>query len=86
LSYSRKQETQADEFGADILNCHYGHVAGVTDFFQKLLKENPGEKGFAGHYLSTHPETNRRIQHLEDYCRSRGFAQKDLQKLPDFQK
>ncbi len=36
LSFSRGQETAADEFGLDVLQCAYGHAAGATDFFRKI--------------------------------------------------
>lgn len=71
LSFSRKQETQADEFALDTLFCRYGHVTGATSFFSKIPKD--GDPGRFGHYFASHPENRRRIGHLEDLARERGY-------------
>lgn len=71
LSFSRKQETQADEFALETLFCHYGHVAGATDFFSKIPKD--GDPGRFGHYFASHPENRRRIDHLEELAQKRGY-------------
>jgi Zn-dependent protease with chaperone function len=71
MSFSRKQETRADEFALETLHCNYGHVAGATDFFEKISKvEDPGK---FGHYFASHPESRKRISHLENIIRSREF-------------
>ena len=71
LSFSRKQETQADEFALETLFCHYGHVTDATSFFSKIPKD--GDPGRFGHYFASHPENRRRIGHLEDLARERGY-------------
>ncbi len=71
LSFSRKQETQADEFALETLFCHYGHVTDATSFFSKIPKD--GDPGRFGHYFASHPENRRRIGHLEDIARERGY-------------
>lgn len=63
--YSQQRESQADEVALSIVNCHYQHVGGVTEFFHAMAKE--GEQanvGFAG-YLSSHPQSQVRINKLE---------------------
>ncbi len=80
LSFSRKQETQADEFALDTLACQYGHVAGATAFFDKIPAE--GDPGRFGHYFASHPENRRRIEHLEEMARERGYPGGDLRPLP----
>jgi len=63
-----------------MLNCDYGHVAGATDFFEKISKEEgPGK---FGHYFASHPESRERISHLEDIIRSRGFKLGRRKPLP----
>jgi len=80
MSFSRKQETSADDFALAMLNCDYGHVAGATDFFEKISKEEgPGK---FGHYFASHPESRERISHLEDIIRSRGFKLGRRKPLP----
>ena len=81
MTFSRNQETQADEFALKTLNCAYGHVAGTTDFFEKIPREqNPGR---FGHYFASHPENRQRISHLRDISRNRGFKLADRKPLPE---
>ncbi len=80
LSFSRKQESQADEFALDTLACHYGHVAGATAFFGKIPKE--GDPGRFGHYFASHPENRRRIDHLEKLAQERGYPTGNPLPLP----
>jgi Zn-dependent protease with chaperone function len=80
LSFSRKQETRADEFALETLACHYGHVAGATAFFNKIPAD--GDPGRFGHYFASHPENRRRIAHLEAMARERGYPRGDLRPLP----
>jgi len=81
LSFSRKQESQADAFALETLNCAYGHVTGATDFFEKIPKEQ--DPGKFGHYFASHPENRRRISHLKDLSRSKGFKQEKRKPLPE---
>ena len=81
LSFSREQETRADEFALETLNCAYGHIGGATDFFEKIPKaQDPGK---FGHYFASHPENRRRISHLRIIIRSRGFKLGDRKQLPE---
>jgi Zn-dependent protease with chaperone function len=81
MSFSRSQETQADEFALEALNCAYGHISGTTDFFEKIQKEpNPGR---FGHYFSSHPENHQRIFSLQDISRDRGFKLGNRKQLPE---
>jgi Zn-dependent protease with chaperone function len=71
LSFSRKQESQADEFALETLFCHYGHVADATSFFSKIPEDD--DPGRFGHYFASHPENRRRISHLEHLTQKRGY-------------
>ena len=82
MRFSRGQETWADEFAQDILNCHYGHVAGATDFFRNISKEH--DPGVFGHYFASHPENRRRIAHLENRARLLGFRGQEKKALDIF--
>jgi Zn-dependent protease with chaperone function len=81
MSFSRRQETRADEFALETLYCDYGHVAGATDFFEKI--SNAQEPGKFGHFLASHPESQKRILHLEHIIRSRGFKLGKPTPLPE---
>jgi Zn-dependent protease with chaperone function len=72
MRFSRAQETRADEYGLDALHCLYGHVGGSTDFFKKIPADQ--DPGRFGHYFASHPETRRRIAHLEKLAREKGYA------------
>jgi predicted Zn-dependent protease len=80
LRFSRKQETRADEFALQTLNCAYGHAAGATDFFERIPKEHDPAK--FGHYFASHPENHRRISHLQDLIRSQGLGLANRKPLP----
>ncbi len=80
LSFSRKQETSADEFAIDTLACLYGHVNGSTDFFSKIDKEH--DPGIFGHYFSTHPENKKRISHIKAFADQKGYVHRQRKDLP----
>jgi len=80
LSFSRKQESQADEFALETLFCHYGHVADATSFFNKIPED--ADPGRFGHYFASHPENRRRISHLEDLAQERGYPTGNPLPLP----
>jgi len=82
LSFSRKQETRADEFALKVLNCAYGNVAGATDLFKRLPKEQ--DPGKFGHYFASHPENLKRINHLNKIIKERGYRLAEEKPLPNF--
>jgi Zn-dependent protease with chaperone function len=81
MGFSRKQETRADEFALEMLHCNYGHVAGATDFFEKISKGE--DHGKFGHYFVSHPESRKRISHLENIIRSKEFKLGRRKPLPE---
>ncbi len=80
LSFSRKQESQADEFALETLFCHYGHVADATSFFNKIPED--GDPGRFGHYFASHPENRRRIGRLKELTKKRGYPTGHPRPLP----
>jgi predicted Zn-dependent protease len=82
LSYSRQQETEADEFGLEALDCLYGHVGGATDFFSKIPeKQDPGPWS---RFFTTHPASARRITHINDHARQKNYDSGTIRALPGF--
>jgi Zn-dependent protease with chaperone function len=79
LRFSRKQETKADEYALDVLHCRFGHVAGCVDFFEKMPEEQ--DPGRYGHYFSTHPENRKRIDHIQNVAREKGYGFGDKKPL-----
>jgi Zn-dependent protease with chaperone function len=80
LSFSRNQETQADEFACKTINCLYGHTGGAINFFKKIPKEN--NPGKFGHYFASHPENQRRIKHLNKLIESNQYKILKTKPLP----
>ncbi len=76
--FSQKQEQQADEIGLTLLEDTYGHVAGATDFFERLSKEENANLAF----LASHPPSKRRVQAIEREIAEEGYAKRDKAPLP----
>ena len=79
MSFSRRQEAKADEFGLEMLNCTYGHVGGATDFFSRISKEK--DPSIFGHYFSSHPENQDRIKHVNLLIKERSLKKEKLKTM-----
>ncbi|MBD3305146.1 M48 family metalloprotease, partial [candidate division KSB3 bacterium] len=53
MQFSQRQETQADLFALELLNAHYGHVAGATAFFETLTEDSTRSR--LSYFFATHP-------------------------------
>jgi len=73
--FSQSQESQADEVGLTLLQQTYGHVAGATDFFERMSKQVLDID-----FLATHPAPDRRVKQLQQLIKQRNY--KVDQKLP----
>lgn len=67
--FSQSQERQADEFGLELLNTYYGHVAGATDFFERLNQKTGVELAF----FSSHPNPGDRVKKLNRLIEQRDY-------------
>lgn len=65
LTYSRKQEREADKFANEIVYRLYGRNTGAVDFF-KMLEKKEKHPEFL-HYFSTHPSTKERLKLIQKY-------------------
>ncbi len=72
--YSQKQETAADAWGLDLLNRHYGHVGGATDFLKRLAGKNVSHFAY---FLATHPHPENRVKNLNKLITEHGYALRD---------
>ncbi len=70
LSYSRQDETEADEYGARYAAQAGYDPRGIIQFFQKL-KAMEGNQPAIAKFLSDHPLTADRITHLEQYIQEK---------------
>jgi len=64
LSFSRDQEEASDDEGIKTVNAYYGHVRGATGLFEILQKERQNAAVNIPQFLSSHPDTVQRIEHL----------------------
>lgn len=71
-SHSRHQETEADEFALRMVRDHFGHTEGSLEFFELIHEEYESDGGKWGAFLSTHPLTQDRIDHLRQMERELG--------------
>lgn len=76
--YSQSQESQADEIGLDLLYKTYGHVAGATDFFNRLSKQ----KNINIEFLSTHPAPQQRVKNLQKLIKQKRYQVENVLPLP----
>ncbi len=78
--FSRQQERQADEYGLEVLATAYGHVAGATDFFERLSENQQLESAIA--FVSTHPAPLARSQEIQRLIQERNYRVGNRQPLP----
>lgn len=77
--YSQTQESKADEFGLNLLNKYYGHVAGATDFFDRLIDDN--KEGNIIDFFATHPQPEKRVKRLEKLIENNNYSLGEKQDL-----
>lgn len=75
--YSQKQENEADDCGYDFLVANKRNPWGIVMSFEKLMKLE-GDSGSKQTYIqkmfSSHPETQKRINHMKKRCEADGIA------------
>lgn len=71
--HSQTREMEADNSALDILQCHYGHIGGATEFFEALREQDDGTPIGISHYFSSHPELRARIGNLQRRIGERGY-------------
>jgi Zn-dependent protease with chaperone function len=74
--FSRGQETDADEFGLEIVHQEYGHVADSWRFFERIDEENGDDDDSIEllTYLSTHPSPDDRVTDLINQAGKNGWS------------
>jgi len=82
-SFSRKQERKADEFGLELVQKEYGHVAASSRFFEKLRDQKRWADKFAN-FAGTHPSSETRVEDIHEYAQENGW--KTEGKLTDYKK
>ncbi len=72
-SFSRGQESNADEFALEIVQKEYGHVDEAWRFFERIDHDNEFVYLLTA-YVSTHPAPDNRIDRLRDIARARAWS------------
>lgn len=72
--FDRRQESEADDFGLDLLERSHIHPNAMAAFFRKLRDEYSSSTFESLEMLSTHPNTNKRIKNSLNYKTSEGFT------------
>ena len=76
-SYSRKQESAADDFGYDFLKASKRNPWAMATSFIKLQQAEEGSGasagGFIQQFFSDHPSLQKRIKHIEQRARRDGY-------------
>lgn len=80
LSNSRKFETEADETGWNLLTQANMNPSGMIRFFEILKEEYGSAMSKNLSFLSTHPDVDQRIKHLQKKLAAHSGS---FQKLPD---
>lgn len=71
--FSREQESHADAFGLMLVEAEFGHIAGATDFFEKLPAPDTVLERTLASYLATHPLSEERIEDMERLAQEKGW-------------
>ncbi len=84
LSYSRSQETAADDYASELIQAHYRHVGSSLGFFERNQEPELGALGTIAEWQQTHPLSSNRIQRLENKFEQRGWPEAGkITPLPD---
>ncbi len=84
LRFSREQEQDSDDEGIMVMNAYYNHVQSATDLFEVLKRENQKNDFNTPQFLSSHPDTQQRIQHLNDIIKKQNWTkQGETRPIPD---
>jgi predicted Zn-dependent protease len=73
LAHSRSQETEADEYGAQITSKVGYSPQGLVNFLEKLVKQS-GRTPRPLTWTSTHPDSQERVDHLQDYIQKKDLT------------
>ncbi|MEE9447870.1 MAG: M48 family metallopeptidase [Arenicellales bacterium] len=75
--FSQGRESAADTTALEILNCHYGHVSGATEFFKSLRSMDEQGSKFS-HYFASHPEMETRIDDISNWASTHNAIKGEL--------
>lgn len=77
--YSRKQESEADDYGYDFLKKNKKNPIGIVKALEKLQaldRQSSKMSRYISKLFSTHPESEERVNRLMERCVKDGYAKK----------
>ncbi len=84
LSFNRDQEEASDNEGLKVMNAYYHHVQSSTDLFKILKNEHQESNISVPQFLSTHPDTEYRIQHINELAQAQHWEQRgSIRAIPE---
>jgi len=84
LSFNREQEQESDDEGITVMNAYYNHVQSSTELFEILNNEHQENGMNVPQFLSSHPDTEHRIQHLNELAQTQHWIQQGtIRPIPD---
>lgn len=79
--FDRKQESEADDFALQLLENTHIHPNAMAVFFRKL-RDKYGSSNFESlEFLSSHPNTNKRIKKSLGYKTGDDFESKEFEEI-----
>ena len=75
--FSQQRETAADVMALTLLNNHYGHIGGATEFFELMQADDEATPFASSHYFSSHPQLQQRIDNLYQLGKSMALVTKE---------
>lgn len=81
LSFNRQQEEDSDDEGIKVMHAYYGHVQSSTELFEILKQDHQGTGLDVPQFLSSHPDTEYRIQHLNELAQTQNWLQQGRTRL-----
>ncbi len=74
--FSKKQETEADDYGYEFLKKNGRNPWGMAYAFRKLMgDEDASSSSYIQKMFSSHPDTKSRIERVEKRCKKEGIAE-----------
>ncbi|WP_317167788.1 M48 family metallopeptidase [Spirosoma sp. KUDC1026] len=72
--FSRKQETEADDYSYNFLKRNGYNVTALATSFEKLAKASGGGSNKLTQFMSSHPDSQARAKRIRDRARQDGLA------------
>ncbi len=79
--FDRDQESEADDYGLELLELSMMHPNAMASIFKKIRDEYGSSTYESLEFLSSHPNTNRRIKKALEYKTKKGFTSKKIDRI-----